>query len=111
MAAVVRCARNVTEREKKTVASSQRWCCNVCADLLNHTYEIDHVVPLYGGGTNERANLQALCCNCHSLKTSKDLDVYGTPLAAVRQQGAKIPVHAVAATQGSSYTGGGGGGA
>lgn len=33
--------------------------------------DVDHVVPLDAGGTDELDNLQALCHSCHSRKTSK----------------------------------------
>jgi len=35
--------------------------------------ELDHIVPLHKGGTNEEPNLQGLCSECHDEKTRKDL--------------------------------------
>jgi 5-methylcytosine-specific restriction protein A len=35
--------------------------------------QLDHIVPLVKGGTNEDRNLQGLCDNCHDIKTHKDL--------------------------------------
>ena len=64
--------RNVSESMKKYVASNQKWMCNNCNNLLNATYEIDHIIPLYKGGNNGINNLQALCKNCHGLKTLND---------------------------------------
>jgi len=61
--------RNVTESMKKMVASEQQWQCAVCKKVLDYTYEIDHVIPLFKGGTNEMNNLQALCRSCHGKKT------------------------------------------
>ena len=40
--------------------------------LLDCTYEIDHIKPLYLNGTNNVDNLQALCRNCHGKKTTED---------------------------------------
>ena len=40
--------------------------------MLDNTYEVDHVIPLYKGGTNDLTNLEALCRNCHGKKTFKD---------------------------------------
>lgn len=64
--------RNVSESKKKYIASQQRWQCGHCNNLLDNTYEVDHIIPLYKGGTNELHNLTALCRNCHGVKTFKD---------------------------------------
>lgn len=61
--------RHVTNAMKKKVAAEQRWQCNLCDVLLNETYEVDHKIPLWKNGTNDRWNLQALCVSCHSKKT------------------------------------------
>lgn len=65
--------RNVNGLTKKQVAASQKWTCNHCKELLDATYEIDHIHPLFKGGDNSISNLQALCRNCHAKKTMKDL--------------------------------------
>lgn len=64
--------RNVTESTKKFVAANQRWKCSRCFQILDATYEIDHIIPLYKGGNNEISNLQAMCRNCHGKKTLYD---------------------------------------
>ena len=64
--------RRVTGLQKKYVASKQKWKCNSCQKLLDYSYEVDHIVPLYQGGNNTTSNLQALCPNCHGKKTIKD---------------------------------------
>ena len=64
--------RNVSESKKKYIASSQKWQCAHCLQLLDNTYEVDHIIPLYKGGTNDLTNLEALCRNCHGKKTFKD---------------------------------------
>ena len=61
--------RNVSESKKKFIASNQKWKCAHCQNLLDNTYEVDHVVALYKGGSNELNNLEALCRNCHGKKT------------------------------------------
>ena len=65
--------RYVSVKNKKTVASNQKWNCNICKNMLDETYEIDHITPLYKGGTNDIINLQALCPNCHRKKTIMDM--------------------------------------
>ncbi len=64
--------RSVSELSKKIVASRQKWRCKKCKELLDFTYEIDHIVPLYKGGGNELNNLRALCRNCHGRITLLD---------------------------------------
>ena len=55
---------------KKRVAAGQKWRCASCQQVLVETYEIDHVKPLFKGGTNAESNLQALCKRCHMLKSA-----------------------------------------
>ena len=61
--------RSVSESRKKFVASRQNWKCGECQHLLSASFEIDHVVRLDRGGTNEVDNLIALCRECHGQKT------------------------------------------
>ena len=61
--------RNVSSLTKKMVASNQEWKCGSCNQTLDYTYEIDHHIPLFKGGSNEVDNLIALCRNCHGKKT------------------------------------------
>jgi 5-methylcytosine-specific restriction endonuclease McrA len=61
--------RNVSSLTKKMVASNQQWKCGSCSQTLDYTYEIDHHIPLFKGGSNEVSNLIALCRNCHGKKT------------------------------------------
>ncbi len=43
--------------------------CGSCHDL-----QVDHVVPLIDGGTNEYTNLQLVCQSCNSTKGAKTID-------------------------------------
>ena len=61
--------RNVSNITKKIVASNQGWHCGHCHTQLDFTYEIDHIIPLFRGGSNDTRNLIALCRNCHGKKT------------------------------------------
>lgn len=41
--------------------------------MLNSAYEVDHVVALENGGVDDiQTNAQAICSNCHGLKTQKE---------------------------------------
>ena len=64
--------RNVTNLQKKVVAANQKWLCGMCQNTLDASYEIDHIKPLYKGGSNNNDNLMALCRNCHGKKTIND---------------------------------------
>ena len=64
--------RNVTGLMKKKVAASQSWKCGNCAATLDETYEVDHKLALYKGGSNEPDNLVALCPHCHRKKTVEE---------------------------------------
>ena len=61
--------RNVSSLTKKMVASNQEWKCGSCNQTLDYTYEIDHHIPLFKGGSNDVGNLIELCRNCHGKKT------------------------------------------
>jgi 5-methylcytosine-specific restriction endonuclease McrA len=64
--------RKVSDQLKKIVASQQRWNCRKCKNILDATYEVDHIIALEDGGNNDIQNLQALCRNCHGKKTMED---------------------------------------
>lgn len=82
--------RNVSEKTKQQVAKSQDYkCANSPSQteykqykclLWTHGngtfdqsgYEVDHLVALMNGGTNDISNLRALCPNCHRVKTKRD---------------------------------------
>lgn len=66
--------RTVSTKERMKIAAVQGWKCKMCdvsfGDALN--FEIDHILQFSKGGSNRHINLQALCPNCHSLKSEKD---------------------------------------
>jgi predicted HNH restriction endonuclease len=64
--------RNVTGLMKKKVAADQGWKCGDCGRTLDETYEVDHRLALFKGGSNDMSNLVALCPHCHRLKTVKE---------------------------------------
>ena len=53
--------------------------CREClaAGRVTPATDVDHIVPLADGGTNERGNLQALCHSCHSRKTARQSSGWG----------------------------------
>ena len=64
--------RNVTGLMQKKVAADQKWACGHCSQTLDESYEVDHKLALFQGGTNDLENLVALCRNCHGKKTMNE---------------------------------------
>jgi hypothetical protein len=64
--------RSVSETKKKFVAAQQSWKCEHCDRQLPAWYEVDHVVRLEHGGSNNVDNLVALCRDCHGKKTAME---------------------------------------
>jgi 5-methylcytosine-specific restriction endonuclease McrA len=62
--------RSVSETKKKFVAASQNWHCKQCRKQLPAWFEVDHVIKLEYGGSNNIDNLEALCRDCHGRKTA-----------------------------------------
>lgn len=65
--------RKLTKAEKIKVAASQKWRCMRCQDLLDETFEVDHVEQHALRGDDSSSNVQALCPHCHRKKTHDDL--------------------------------------
>lgn len=55
---------------KNKVCANQKWSCNFCKKILSDIFIVDHIIPLFLGGSNEEFNLQALCPSCERFKTS-----------------------------------------
>lgn len=49
--------------------------CRACHAKGRYTpaAELDHIIPLHAGGTNDVSNLQPLCRECHQAKTARDM--------------------------------------
>lgn len=41
--------------------------------IIRAAAEVDHIVPLFKGGTDDMDNLQGLCTECHKTKTLHDV--------------------------------------
>jgi hypothetical protein len=51
-------------KRRKVRGVKAQWHCRNCNNILNHTFEIDHIISLNNGGSNHVDNL-ALCPACH----------------------------------------------
>ena len=58
---------------RNQIAKSQHWRCNICGKELDASFDLDHIVPLSRGGSNDRNNLQAICHSpCHVSKSAAE---------------------------------------
>lgn len=54
------------------ILHEQDFVCAICTNKIPVEYHIDHIVPLWSGGTNDRSNLQGVCVPCHGHKTGTE---------------------------------------
>lgn len=59
----------------KQVRERDEYLCQSCLrnDRVSPAYEVDHIVPLMAGGTDDPSNLECICKPCHRIKTLKDI--------------------------------------
>ena len=57
---------------RQQVLNQQENACGACKLALTPYYEIDHIIGLQFGGTDDEANLMALCRECHIKKSIKE---------------------------------------
>lgn len=62
----------ITDLIKKNIAYKQSYNCCICRNLLPPSYQIDHIIPHSISQNDNENNLQALCANCHSVKTQRE---------------------------------------
>jgi hypothetical protein len=65
-------SRKLQDSVKKIIAHKQKYHCSVCNELLPPSYQVDHIIPHSISNDDSEDNLQALCPNCHSLKTQRE---------------------------------------
>lgn len=53
----------------KQVGARQSWVCANCSTAVDETAELDHLIPLSSGGTDDVLNAQLLCVSCHKRKS------------------------------------------
>lgn len=70
--------KRLTPRMRNELAFRQKYLCFICEQLLPPVFDIDHIVPLNEGGTNEISNLQCLCKDCHIDKSAKEAESRAT---------------------------------
>jgi 5-methylcytosine-specific restriction protein A len=67
----------IPNRVRMRLIQEKNWKCWKCNRFLlpsiNTRFHIDHRIALINGGENRESNLQALCTECHMIKTAIDV--------------------------------------
>ncbi len=61
--------RNIKKEVRQNIVDKQEKTCGECKKELTPYFQIDHIIGLQFGGSNEESNLMALCCECHAIKS------------------------------------------
>lgn len=71
-------------KDRKRIAARDFGLCVLCTanGFVRRGSVVDHIVPLWAGGSDEDENKQLLCTECHDAKTARE--------AAVRASGGTI---------------------
>jgi len=63
----------VSKSQKNEALARQKNKCMRCKKLLDmRAMHFDHIKEIYKGGKSRIKNLQALCANCHNVKTHEE---------------------------------------
>ena len=62
----------INKDTRNLVANKQEHTCGRCKLELSPYFQLDHIIGLQFGGTNEESNLMALCCECHAIKSIRE---------------------------------------
>lgn len=71
-------SRQARERAKRVKIRDGFTCMNKQCGRMTHQLQCDHVIPIAYGGSEDDGNCQALCVQCHSVKSM--LESNGMPL-------------------------------
>lgn len=71
-------SRGITDSVKRHILFHQDYKCAHCKTTLPPTHQFDHIIPYSISKNNSIINIQALCPNCHAVKTQRErmLKVY-----------------------------------
>lgn len=59
------------QARNRRIKDRDRWTCRNCG-VTTGLLEVDHILPLSQGGTEDDSNLQSLCIECHDAKTKAE---------------------------------------
>jgi len=58
---------------RQAVLVRDLFTCRSCGRVVTQLPQVDHIVPLRAGGTDDLTNLQTLCLRCHATKTRQEM--------------------------------------
>ena len=58
-------------RKRESILIRDNYTCRVCG-LTTKDLEVDHIINVAQGGTDDDSNLQAVCIPCHKAKTARE---------------------------------------
>jgi len=64
--------KKISKDARQHVVNKQKNTCGECKLALTPYFEIDHIIGLQFGGTDDESNLMALCRECHAMKSIKE---------------------------------------
>lgn len=70
--------RSFTQKQRIKIFTRQNGLCDICKGKLTAgAYEIDHILALVHGGSNDDDNLRAVHAKCHRDKSNEDVTANG----------------------------------
>ena len=61
--------KKINKVTRQSIADKQENTCGECKVPLSPYFELDHIIGLQFGGTDDESNLMALCRDCHAKKS------------------------------------------
>ena len=74
---------SISERARQLVAERANFKCEYCrihSDDMFLSFELDHIIPLKHGGTNDMENLAFACPHCNQHKGSDFATIFGNEI-------------------------------
>lgn len=63
-----------TRKQRASIFLAADGVCHICkAKIIGFEWDVEHIIPLASGGTNDPSNLAPAHKSCHSDKTSSDV--------------------------------------